>query len=465
VTTFSRHCNQDWISANHVTWQPWDGRNPFPPVEELITSRFTIVANDNITEELKTAIRGEGKVWRNYAQPLFDRAQESRYLLVVVGGAVRDIILGRTEVIRDLDLCGNVPPGLFCHWIREIALETDSNLTAHVSSNLVCHVREVAASGATIPVLEYAMLKHGKAIGPDGDRVWVGSDDLQLDYRTRDLLQNSLMFCPYISKGSLLCGLTNVEDVCSDDRLNLAQFRLNLRPIKVSPDHPPGWAHTNQVSRLLKTFDRMALRDECQNRICLTPIANYLISAFAMVKSDITILSRKFCLPEAMVLGSALRDGLKRDFGEANRTFKLLYHVLDGVASDDGPGKLELLHLMNDAFMTVSDVWNARIDLVGDGLGPPALSGDHYKVSAGAYSIADTPVGYEFSPRFVRTKLGSLVSGPNWKVIALRGVVGQETIERLYRAHSDGKYILVEYRDDRPLEAEAGLPGQEELKL
>ncbi len=461
---FAHELNRDWYLRQGDRWRKWDGtQSPFGPVESLIDAGFAIPVTRDLANALRSAIRGEGRIWRKFAEQLFRRAKNDGFLLAVVGGAIRETILGRRDKIVDLDLCGNIPPGLFRKWIREISLATDANLTAHVSTTLVCHVKEVADSGATASVLEYAMLKHGKASGPAGEQVWVGSDDLDRDLATRDALQNCFMFCPYLGterEPYLLCGDPNAGELFPEREPDIGAFRTALRPIPVSTYQLAGWKHVNQISRLLKSFTRMRLRGTAERAACLAPVASYLIDEMPAILADVSYLAGKFGLEPEMVVGSALRDGLDSDYLEAQSTYLLLVRALEDHPRAGTAAKAQLLYLVERGFSVLRGVWNAHVELVGDGLGPPVRNMDNnrYKTDAGVFSIAENPVGYEFSPRFVRTKLGTLVSGPNWRVGAVRGVVAREAVERLYRAHSDGKHIIVEYRDGRPLQAESGLP-------
>lgn len=435
------------------TWHRWtNAESPFPSPSELVYQQ-QIVDTDPWVNEALCGVLKRSRLYLGLEQ----RAIESGYLLCAVGGSVRECVLGRADAINDLDLCGNVPPKLFSRWVQELALELDEQMVTRVSGTLVCHV-SAFVGGRLEPYIEYAMFKNHKGPGPHMARSWLGSSDIVADQLTRDVAQNAILFCRYIDGGLMFSG--GDFGFVDDGVLNVGRYRTELEPIPVHPDHLVGWGQVNQISRLLKTYVRMSTQSRSDDDIAMSAIASYLMVYAEAIKFDLEQLADRFGVPKELIALSAMRDGLGQDMLAATEVLNDLFLYLRPMTLRERREQpLALLRTLEQAAKSLSSTWHNESALIGDGLGPPTrLNGQYFfEPSAKAFNVPEHPVGYEFSPKFVGTKLGSLVSGADWAVCALPGQVGQDPTVRYYRAHTDGEHILVEYQDSKPLEAQPHL--------
>lgn len=202
-------------------------------------------------------------------------AQELSYKLYIVGGAVRDLVLGTpAQDVNDLDMTGDVPSGLLrdlVYWsgIRRLPntraqLRTAWLPRANLSSTSVVHGYRLIADprptqGNQVLVdhfLEYAPFK--EAVLPDNPDGFLFGWDAEADHSWRDMTINSLLYDPsrrvIIDPGGVLDDLGVTQRTLRNwDGTSSDQSRMILRPIPIPASAPAHWA-PKAVARLVKSI-------------------------------------------------------------------------------------------------------------------------------------------------------------------------------------------------------------------
>ncbi len=241
------------------------------------------------------------------AAQLVRDAREREYSLFVVGGAVRDLVLGRTDV-NDLDMTGDVPSGL----LRDLVyfsgiqlLPTDRSRLrrawlprVNISSSSVVHAYRLIPGAATSKdnqvtvhhFLEYAPFK--EALISEGNDGFLFGWDAEADFRWRDMTINGLLYDPVkkvvVDPGGVLDDLGVTQRYLRDwDAALVNESKITLRPIAIPASAPAYWA-PKAVARLVKSITKFPAASLAgtmpwveQHRVLLRDLSPTLIDASA----------------------------------------------------------------------------------------------------------------------------------------------------------------------------------------
>ena len=272
----SQSIDVDNIDACHTILSAPDATYP---------SRYPVSAD--LHRVLQTIIEepGHGLAW----QMMRDAHELLGYQMYVVGGAIRDLISGQatsSESINDLDITGDMPPGLFSDLAKISSFRKSGKsatskraqrqqvtdvwipyVTVSASGVVHCYRLDSGADRSQPPkedhFLEYAPLKHSRRpFNNLGQRdEFVFGRDLREDRTWRDMTINCLLYDPFegeiLDPGDDLAdsyGLTS-EDLLNWHSASVKQRKVRLKPLPLPTDPTLFWT-AKAVARLIKSADK-----------------------------------------------------------------------------------------------------------------------------------------------------------------------------------------------------------------
>lgn len=239
---------------------------PAPVVNAYRTSQELAAAFDHMLGSLGGGLGAQ----------LVSDARELGYTLYVVGGPVRDLVLGN-RTVNDLDMTGDMPAGLFRDLIYYSAMKllpTERRdlrnawlPRANISSSGVVHCyRIVPATGeqqksgiqfTTEKFIEYAAFKDHQ-IEPGRDEFVYGWDPT-VDFLWRDVTINSLLYDPHPQRRVVIDPAGALDDFGVTQRHlgtwtgeRVDQSRITLRPCDIPATASTSWA-AKAVGRAVKS--------------------------------------------------------------------------------------------------------------------------------------------------------------------------------------------------------------------
>jgi len=397
------------------------------------------------------------------AMELFRRAATAGFNLFVVGGAVREAVLG--ERPEDLDLAGDVPPSMFRKWVRELGARYDRDLVVRTSANNVTHVQQRNSTDELVGFVEYGFFKYEKV-----GRTWVGCNDLREDYRTRDTAENSLMYD--VIRKKVVSASDRLDDWTTDGKLDADKFRLEVTPILGHKDSRTKihesfdkWGYINLLARITKTCIRLTPKNAAGPDATRTAVR--LRGIGPDLRSDLLAVADVFGVTPSMLLAAAVLEAEPRGGQAALVACDWLNAVLVQAVPEPPTERDELVEWMKKAKAHLKKVSGPEARLIGDGL---------LKVTKGRNSswVADPAalsLFTSFTPKHVAEKLKGLIAG--WELYAVPISLGtaEPVVARAWRnpergmnsflVEVDGGALVSAGRDIPAFEGKARLPGVE----
>jgi hypothetical protein len=146
----------------------------------------TKVAPPGLPEGADRIVHDPARPWSGVARALLDDLSVSRAELWLVGGAVRDVLLGSAADVNDLDFAGTAPAGHFFERAdRVVGRSASSDLRVKVTDGVVS-IR--GSRSGDPPLVDYRPLHQ------DGFRFPASGGDLGMDVVRRDLTINCLYY-------------------------------------------------------------------------------------------------------------------------------------------------------------------------------------------------------------------------------------------------------------------------------
>jgi len=248
-----------WFIHNHrVT------RNGARPVDRLGGTGYRELAlSSELAGRFEELIFHSAEPWTPLTRGIFDVTRSWGYDLWVVGGAVRDLLLGaKPRDVKDLDLAGTTPQQRL-HLFFSSLIDLDPG-TAHrkwktnSSSQGIVHVK--APGGAS--VIQHSGLR---SRWDAASKSWRFGADLVADYAYRDIAFNTL-FYDATTRTVTAPHRDGLEDLGLDpealatwteERGLEARANLTVRPIPLAPnDQVPSEWSVKGLARVVKSIDR-----------------------------------------------------------------------------------------------------------------------------------------------------------------------------------------------------------------
>lgn len=338
----------DSLTAIHSRRVIRDGLAP----EERLTAQGSIKQyglSPALKERFEEAIFQSTRDWSRVTRPLVDLAATWGYGLWVVGGAVRDLLLGANpKDIKDLDLAGTVPPRLMRSFVDSVVRSSPDTAFLGWKSNTsglgVVHLGHPSNQRPIDSFLQYASLRqrYDRSDANKRKHHWCFGADLQADMGFRDVMFNTLFYDP-VTQTISAADKRALNDLGFDahslgtwteEAATNARNHLVVRPIELTGADavPDSWA-AKGFARVVKSIDRNPNAD-------LTPVRDWWAASGELVLSELRA-------PRGISnLQSYLRSfGLKLNHGELT---EVCGGVLPPIALDAlaaGLGTFQNVHL------------------------------------------------------------------------------------------------------------------------
>lgn len=278
-----------------------------------------------------------------------EQAHEMGFRILLVGGPVRDVLLGRVALVNDLDLAGDMPQAAFrdlaCYAAIEAALPNDREglkeawlPRLNVAASGVVHGYRIEGSGGrrgggfftAAKFIEYATFKVNYLVLRDGDDEpsFVFGDDAAEDVKWRDVGLNTLLYDPVartvIDPATALGDLgLRPRDVQQWSGSRVDEGRIIVDPLDIPERAPSFWAG-KAAARSLKAIAKFPDADT-------RPFAEWVERNASPIRAALELQAddrAAFMTHLAPALGSGKTMDDTAFFGVAER----LLHVVEGVA-------------------------------------------------------------------------------------------------------------------------------------
>jgi hypothetical protein len=425
----------------------WPAVLRLPPTEERI--RMPAIA-----EILDRFLREQEHDTASVVQRLIEQAKTTQHSLFVIGGAVRDALVGtKLDPARtDLDLAGDIPPSMFCYWVRQIGADLNLNLTTSTSSTNVTRI--YLSDGPPVRlVAEYALFKYAR-----GGSGWTGCNDVYSDYKTRDLAENTLMYDP--STGEILTASDELFHwLNADGAIDPKKYASKLTVIsdrQGSRLHASlgTWAYVNVLARLMKSYVRLVR--EGQTRPSPEETAKSLNNLLPAIQGDVDMVCEQIGVEASHVLAAAMVEACPESVQRRRVAAKWLGTTLYLAAGQRDLKILREWEAANDLACGDDPRWVNPKDLNGHGLARAVKD-------RGGRWVVD-PLGVEMetglTPALVSRKLGAIVAA--WNEVRLGGITRGDdvvTARAFQNPESTDRYLVVVDAAGLPVVAEP-LPEQ-----